>query len=442
MAPVWPSLSELSVEALGANRATLSWPTALDESGVARYSIFQDEVLIAAVPGDVTRAQIGPLSPNLAYAFSVRAEDEYGNSSILGPGGTLTLPDTAEPIFPAERVLDIVQTGHAEVTLRWTPATDDVSVVSYRVFQDHQVIADVAAPETVFVVSNLVEATDYFFRVEALDAAGNQSVNGPMRAFVVQDQSGPSWPMDGRLWATEISEESLRLNWTAAADASGIRMYRVFQSGVEVALVADPQLWVRLDGLTPNTDYDFDIVAEDRLGNRSVQGLHATITTVDQTAPMWPQDAALLVRSVNGQSATIGWSAAHDEGQLAGYILFRDEIAVAQVAPDQTEAVVENIAILTDYAFRVEAYDAAGNQSIDGPRLHVRLDDANPPTWGADARLTVLSTTPLSADVTWTAATDDVAITGYEVAVGGRTVATTSANTLTTRLAPLEPNSS
>ena len=51
-------------------------------------------------------------------------------------------------------------------------------------------------------------------------------------------------------------EESLRLNWTAAADASGIRMYRVFQSGVEVALIADPQLWVRLDGLTPN-DYDF-----------------------------------------------------------------------------------------------------------------------------------------------------------------------------------------
>ena len=135
LASVWPSLSELSVEALGANRATLSWPTALDESGVARYSIFQDEVLIAAVPGDVTRAQIGPLSPNLAYAFSVRAEDEYGNSSILGPGGTLTLPDTAEPIFPAERVLDIVQTGHAEVTLRWTPATDDVSVVSYRVFK-------------------------------------------------------------------------------------------------------------------------------------------------------------------------------------------------------------------------------------------------------------------------------------------------------------------
>ena len=437
--PVWPFDAQLTAEPLDVARVHLSWSLAVDESAISTYSIYQDGRRVAVVPSEVQSLHAGPLRPAQAYTFQVQAEDEFGHLSGDGPMVSITLADTTAPRFTADARLDIVQTAANDVRLSWPQATDDVNIAQYRVFQDNQAIADIDAPTQEFEVRDLREGTEYLFRVDALDDAGNSTVDGPLRAFVVQDQNGPVWAAGSRLWATEIGEESLRLNWDAATDIGGIRMYRVFQSGIEVALIGAPQLWVHLEGLDPDTPYDFEVIAEDLSGNQSAQPLSATMTTADETAPTWGPDSALVIRAVNGETATIGWSAARDRGRLAGYILYRDEIEVANVAADETESRVPNMSILTDYSFRVEAFDAAGNHSVDGPRLNVRLDDANPPVWPADARLSLAAVTPNSARINWSAAMDDVQVTGYEISIDGHVVTTTRPDRLNAEITPLTP---
>ena len=46
----------------------------MDRSLVVEYSVFQDDVLVAVVPGDVNEVTIGPLEPVRRYDFQVQAE--------------------------------------------------------------------------------------------------------------------------------------------------------------------------------------------------------------------------------------------------------------------------------------------------------------------------------------------------------------------------------
>ena len=62
-APTWADDAQLTVERSGQFRARVTWPQAMDRSLVVEYSVFQDDVLVAVVPGDVNEVTIGRLSP-------------------------------------------------------------------------------------------------------------------------------------------------------------------------------------------------------------------------------------------------------------------------------------------------------------------------------------------------------------------------------------------
>ena len=336
-APQWEDDAQLTVERAGLFRARILWPMAVDESDVVGYSVFQNGVLIAAVPGDVAEVRVGPLQPVQRYDFQVQAEDEFGNISEDGPTGFIQLSDRIAPAFGASPMLDVSQTGPNQATLNWSLANDDVGVTQYQVYRDHQLISQLDAPIQTYVVDDLIEGVEYLFRIEALDEAGNRSNNGPMRALVIQDRTPPTWSADARVWGTNLMEQQLRLNWDQPVDQVGVTLYRINQSGVEVALIRPPQRWVVLEGLRPFTAYDFEVVAEDTVGNRSVSPLSTTITTPDQTAPTWNANAALIIRSTNGTSVTLGWTGAEDQGRLASYTVFQDNIEVANIPADGTE---------------------------------------------------------------------------------------------------------
>ena len=425
MAPAWPDDARLDVERAGTFRARLAWTEATDDREVARYLVYQDAVLVGRLNGEEHSLTVGPLRATQTYTFQVQAEDEAGNLSEDGPSTSIILADEGAPRFLPSARLDFEQVHADTARLTWTHATDTVGVAQYRIYQDHLAIADIGAQFETYDVVGLLENQDYIFRIEALDAAGNESVNGPTSSIFMRDQTGPMWMPDARVWATSIAETTLRLNWSAATDNAGIRMYRIFQSGSEIALIEDPQLWVELEGLTPNTEYQFQIVAEDRAGQQSAIPLQATVRTVDQTPPTWDALASLLVLAVNGTSATLGWSTAQDPGQIAAYILYQDDIEVGNIAADTTQFTIDNLSILTDYTFRVEAVDASGNATVNGPRLTTRFDDANPPSWPVDAAISLLASTETSAQISWTPASDDVGIAGYDVLVAGQSVATT-----------------
>jgi hypothetical protein len=82
----------------------------------------------------------------------------------------------------------------------------------------------------------------------------------------------PTWPAETTLAASEVTETSLRLTWSAATHGVSVENYRVYQDGALIDTLAGSVLTRVMTGLSPATDYSFQIQAGDLVGNWSVDG--------------------------------------------------------------------------------------------------------------------------------------------------------------------------
>jgi hypothetical protein len=99
------------------------------------------------------------------------------------------------------------------------------------------------------------------------------------------DTEAPNAPSN--LYASTITENSITLAWTApppAPDGDGASAYQVFRDGALVGTPAEPTF---VDAeLTESTSYSYTVYAVDNGGNRSVDGISGTYSTVaDATGP-------------------------------------------------------------------------------------------------------------------------------------------------------------
>ena len=124
-----------------------------------------------------------------------------------------------------------------QINLSWTAATDNVGVTGYRVERCQGAgcanFVQIATPAgTTFGDTGLIAATNYSYRVKAVDAANNVSVNySNVATATTQAGSGDTIrPTDPTgLTATAVSSSQITLAWTASTDSggSGLAGYRV-----------------------------------------------------------------------------------------------------------------------------------------------------------------------------------------------------------------------
>ncbi|HHW00651.1 MAG TPA: hypothetical protein GXX36_14025 [Clostridiaceae bacterium] len=91
------------------------------------------------------------------------------------PGEDFTPPTWSEG--SEITVSDISETG---VTLTWPAATDENEVTEYKIYKNDKLLDTVAGSVLSYNVTGLIAEMEYAFRVEAIDAAGNESTNGPV----------------------------------------------------------------------------------------------------------------------------------------------------------------------------------------------------------------------------------------------------------------------
>ncbi|SHG78096.1 immunoglobulin-like domain-containing protein [Winogradskyella jejuensis] len=151
----------------------LSWTASTDNVGVSGYDVLRDGAVIASVSGTTTNYQVTGLTPNTAYAFSVRASDASGNQSVASNviNVTTDAPDTTAPSAPTSLSASGVTASSAN--LSWTASTDNVGVASYDILRDGVVVGN--STSTAFAATGLTAETQYSFSVVAKDAAGNTS---------------------------------------------------------------------------------------------------------------------------------------------------------------------------------------------------------------------------------------------------------------------------
>jgi RHS repeat-associated protein len=131
---------------------------------------------------------------------------DAGPDATLPDGGG---PDTKPPVWPAGTQLTAASSGPTSARLTWSAATDDVGVTGYRIYKDGALLTSVAGGVLFASATGLTAGTSYKFKVEAGDAAGNWSTNGPEATFTptIPDPSTVAPPID-RTVVTSFAQAS------------------------------------------------------------------------------------------------------------------------------------------------------------------------------------------------------------------------------------------
>lgn len=103
-------------------------------------------------------------------------------SDKLTCSGHVTELDRIAPTWPTGSTLSVTNLRWDSALLRWPQATDNVAVSSYRVYRGdtpRTLLATLGATARQYTATGLAPATEFAFCIEAVDAAANESVNGP-----------------------------------------------------------------------------------------------------------------------------------------------------------------------------------------------------------------------------------------------------------------------
>src|SRR5438034_1687700 len=144
-------------------------------------------------------------------------------------------------------------------------------------------------------------------------------------------------------------------------------------------------------------------------------------TPADTTPPTTP--AGLTGAAAGSSGANLSWSASTDNVGVTGYIMRRNGVQVA--TPATTSYADTGLSAATTYSYTVAARDAAGNTSPDSTSVSVTTAiaaDTTPPSTPTGLTAAVAGST--GANLSWSASTDNVGVTGYIVRRNGVQVAT------------------
>ena len=253
------------------------------------------------------------------------------------------------------------------------------------------------------------------------------------------DTEAPSAVTD--LSSSNTTSTGTDLTWSASTDNIGVTNYEVFRDGVSIANTGTTTTF-NVTGLSPETSYDFTVFAEDAAGNTSAVSNTETVNTL--AAPDTEAPSAITDLSSSNTTSTgtdLVWSASTDNVGVTNYEVFRDGVSIANTGTTTTFNVT-GLSPSTSYNFTVFAEDAAGNTSAVSNTETVNtpgVPDTEAPSAVTD--LGSSNTTSTGTSLSWSASTDNVGVTNYEVFRDGVSIGSSGTST-TFNVTGLTPSTS
>jgi chitodextrinase len=298
---------------------------------------------------------------------------------------------------------------------------------------------------TTYTIESLACSTTYRVGVVAHDASGNESRSAWI-SVATAACAPPQQPADTQPPAKPIlslgpaGQTTLELRWQVGTDNVGVHHYNVFRGnsatvGSQVKIAETTALSYVYTGLACGTSYSLALQAEDAAGNKSnlAEAIWYPVTTraCDQPPPPQPPGdtqppstpSNLRVTSSTATSIGLTWTASMDNVGVAGYDVYLNGVRVWMVASG-TSFTYLGLSCATTYTAAVAAYDAAGNHS---PKTAITVatpacPDTTPPS--TPTGLSASSVTQTSLTLGWTASSDNVGVTRYDVYRNGTKTAT------------------
>ena len=268
-----------------------------DPSHAGAWKAYTDEILLVNLNSSQTIRLAHTRSSNSAYERFPRAalsgngryvlfDSDMRGANVdtylldLQNGSTPPLPapvDTEAPSVPNN--LSGTALSSSQINLSWSPATDNVGVVGYKIYRSGAQIATSTTAN--YQNTNLSPSTSYSYTVSAFDAAGNvsaQSASVTVLSLPIADVAPPQ--LNG-IQAVNLGSRSATIVWqTNEGATTRVEFGRTSAYGtlsvLNVNLVTSHS--VTLSGLARNTTYHFRVLSKDAAGNSAVSGDY-TFTT-------------------------------------------------------------------------------------------------------------------------------------------------------------------
>ena len=224
------------------------------------------------------------------------------------------------------------------VKLSWSAAKDNVAVKNYIVktyvgndLADTQIVGNV----TEYTETGLMPGVAYKFVVEAEDATGNRTDNGPnITVTTASDDNfvGIKAPAD-----TNITVKDTGYTWTSVyfnpCTGDNVRKYEIYangEKGIELlnaseqnGMIKNGLLQASIGKLKQGTENIITVKALDDKGNtiEYTKAIAKTWDKFDDEAPSWAKSSELKA-VVDGNSVKLSWPAANDDNAILGYRVY------------------------------------------------------------------------------------------------------------------------
>ncbi|HEV8452182.1 MAG TPA: putative glycoside hydrolase [Gaiellales bacterium] len=291
-------------------------------SGAIAYRVLRDGNRLA----QVTATSFIDSTPISSGQHTYRVRGVKADGSLSGFASVDVVYDALPPRDISKAPAgDRLTSGKPTIT--WTAVSDagPSGVKQYNIRRDGVYIASVPHGTLTFTDRDAAEG-QHSYIVRAQDAAGNKAVDFSPEALVTVDRTAPDAPGGLRAYVTG---DSVRLDWNAVADQSGIAGYRVLRNG---QLVATTDAIAYTDTPPAAATYGYSVVAVDRAGNASpatgsVQATVAEARHAGDTTGRLALQANLQMwgARIPDAATAVALAKSHDlitavPGQLAGYI--------------------------------------------------------------------------------------------------------------------------
>lgn len=383
---------------------------------------------------DYTQANNGRTGVRPAVQLN-RADTLFlpGGNGTAGNPYVVKRADTSPPSAPTGLTEGNVTTG--SVIFRWLPSSDDTGVTGYDVYVGSTLYMSVSGSSFSIQVSGLEQGKTYTFSVRAKDAAGNLSAlsNGlTVTTLIPQDLQAPSSPTG--LTATNVTNVSVKLNWSASSDDIAVTGYEVYRDDVLISTVSGSNLTYSNNGLTPKTTYVYKVRAKDASGKFSDFSSSVTVTTPEvlpgfkihfKKPANWSTPSIYFynqqpayVQGVTWATAPVmqlesgDWYVYHLVGVTRAVVMFKDSNG-KQIPSAQ----------MPGFSVSKEGWFNGSTWSDVDPAT-IPLDTQAPT---APANVTSTNTTTSSTTLLWSSATDNIGIEGYDIYNGSVLVGTVPA---------------
>jgi chitodextrinase len=406
----------LNATAFSATRVDLTWVASTDNVGVTNYEIYRDDVLLTTV-GAVTSYSDTTASPSTPYAYKLKAVDAAGNHSGFSNTSSTTTPATTDGEPPSDITdLSANAASATRIDLSWSASTDNIGVTNYEIYRGGVLLTTVGKVTT-FADLSVSPSTPYSYQVKARDAANNRSgFSNTASATTPADTTKPAAPTN--LGATAVNAHRVDLAWTASSDNVGVTGYRIYRNGSLLNTVGAVTTYSDTSTVS-FTPYSYVVRAIDAATNESDPSNTASVTTPDGDKPSDPTD--LAASAISGTQINLTWTASTDNVAVTGYDIYRGGTLLTSVGAVTSYS--DTTAINgTQYSYAIKAFDAAGNRSGFSNNASATTPDTQDPLPPSNLVATVVTATRI--DLTWTAGSDNVGVTNYEVVRGGLLLAT------------------